>query len=232
MDSFEQQFAHILDQMVGKGKKFPNYRKLAQTVGTSPNTFTYLRQGKTQNPSPELLARISLALCNDSQYLSKLYAQAHLGIKALTDTEYEKLHTMANTQNAAKPIPVFNSSQIASMGPASFKARSLPKSDEFIPNPDSNIYSGSAFAFRIIDQSMTPRYMVGDFVLVTPGKPAAENKPAVFMLENGTCGCRLLKKSGDSVLFVPLNPEFEIITATPSQLLRCHSVSGMYRSEP
>ncbi len=79
--SFSHAVAHLLAENIGEGKKYQNYRMLAEAVGTSHTTFTFLTQGRIKNPNPSLLRRISKALTGDSEYLVEVYARTTLGLK-------------------------------------------------------------------------------------------------------------------------------------------------------
>ena len=81
MDTFSSKIAGLLEENVGPGKKYQNYRQLAEAVGTSHTTFTFLTQGRIKNPNPALLRRISKALAGDGEYLVEVYARTTLGIK-------------------------------------------------------------------------------------------------------------------------------------------------------
>ncbi len=233
MESFGSQFGDLLQSLVGHGKKYRNYRKLAEAVGTSPNMFSYLRHGKIENPNPELLRRISTALTGEQDLLPKIFAESHLGVKALTHDEYRRLCAVRQQgpEGAAAMIPVLSPSsrwQAADLvaGRAGDEAR------DFIPNPDTRLDARRCAAFRIPDAAMSPRFLPEDFVITQFGSPVEPGKTVLFQAENRPPACRLWRQAESGLIFLPLNPSFEVEHYDPARIRWMHPVLGLYRQEP
>lgn len=218
-------------EKVGEGKKFKNYRMLAELVGTPPNTFTYWQQEKIKNPSPELLRKTSLALTGDKDYLPKVFAEAHLGIKALTNTEYQSLHN--RNPRTSGLLPVLTPQNLEQDKESFLCAEDNRQTNEYIPNPLMNqpVSQRPAFAFRAPDDSMSPRYLRGDFLIVCARKDTVENSPVLFRTKNSPARCRLWKQSQSTLLFFPTNPDYDTIVCPQEEVLWMFPVTAMYRKE-
>lgn len=65
----------------------------------------------------------------------------------------------------------------------------------------------NVFALRIKGDSMSPRIMDGDLVLVHP-QTSAEDGDLVIALIDGEATCKILKRSHNTITLVPFNPAF------------------------
>src|ERR1700685_907256 len=88
-------------------------------------------------------------------------------------------------------------------------------------------------AWRIDGDSMTPRYRDGDFVLVSPSKPAVEGAPCVAH-QQGQIGvnCKIFKRDGADVLLIPVNEAYPIQRFPASRLERADCVLYSVRLQP
>lgn len=70
------------------------------------------------------------------------------------------------------------------------------------------IYSRNAFALRVKDDSMAPRYLPGDAIVIdTPPGLAEKNYPCVVLL-NGEAVFIMLRETEDAVMLEPLNVKY------------------------
>lgn len=69
---------------------------------------------------------------------------------------------------------------------------------------------GDFFALKVKGDSMSPRIMNGDTVLVNPSGEVEDGDVVIAMI-NGEATCKVLKRSHGNVMLVPFNPIFEPI---------------------
>lgn len=67
---------------------------------------------------------------------------------------------------------------------------------------------GEYFALRIRGESMSPRILEGDIVIVRK-QSDADSGDIVIALVNGEATCKKLKKAENGLLLIPFNPAFE-----------------------
>lgn len=72
---------------------------------------------------------------------------------------------------------------------------------------------GDFFALKVKGDSMSPRIMDGDIVLVNPSGEVEDGNVVIAMI-NGDVTCKVLKRSHGNVMLVPFNPIFEPIVFT------------------
>lgn len=78
--------------------------------------------------------------------------------------------------------------------------------------------NGEYFALRIKGDSMSPRMVPGDVVIVRQ-QPDAENGDIVIVQINGECAtCKKLMKHADGISLISFNPAYEPITYSNEQI--------------
>ena len=67
-----------------------------------------------------------------------------------------------------------------------------------------------AFALRIDGESMQPKFLHGDLVIVSPSQGALQGKPAVVQLRDQIgVTCKLYRQEADKVHLIPTNKQYE-----------------------
>lgn len=235
MDKFCDVVAMLLEENVGAGKRYRNYRQLADFVGTSHTTFTFLTQNRIKNPNPSLLRRLSKALVNDEEYLVKVFARTTLGLKHLAQDMV--CESGASYGKSPSSVPSSDASSLDSTDKGVFlvdaefdsdPAEGLPVDAEKIP-----VVTGydNAFAFKMIGDSMSPRYMSGDCVVAAPDAPLMPDRPVLFKAKGQTIKCRLWKTLGSANAFIPLNPAKQVLSYTKNDIVWIYPIIMMWRDE-
>ncbi len=84
--------------------------------------------------------------------------------------------------------------------------------------PEHMAHSGEYFGLRIKGDSMSPRIMDGDTVIVRCQNDA-ESDQIVIALVNGNDGvCKKLKKLANGIMLISLNPQYDPIVFTASEM--------------
>jgi repressor LexA len=125
----------------------------------------------------------------------------------------------------SRQIPVIN--KVAAGYPTQFTDLDYPPSvaDEYIACPDIN--DPTAFAARVVGDSMEPDYREGEIVVFSPQLPTPDGSDCFVRLEpdHDTTFKRIYTaEDGDLIRLQPINPVYE-----PSVLPR-EQVSGIYRA--
>ena len=77
--AFKNEFQKIVAKYVGPGKKFRNNRDLADSAGITDPVISAYTTGRTTNPKPDVLTKISKALGYSDDYLIKLWLSCQEG---------------------------------------------------------------------------------------------------------------------------------------------------------
>ena len=76
--SFRSEMRTILSEKLGLGKRYSSYRDFSAKNNVSPANLTNLKAGTKTAPSPIVLARISIGLGFEPDYLVRLFLY-HMG---------------------------------------------------------------------------------------------------------------------------------------------------------
>lgn len=93
--------------------------------------------------------------------------------------------------------------------------------DEYVRCPD--LYDTSAFAIRVVGDSMTPDFRQGDIVVLSPEAPPADGTDCFVRSENGrTTFKRIYRDDAASIRLQPLNSSY------PAQVHPAQSITGLW----
>ena len=84
--------------------------------------------------------------------------------------------------------------------------------------PASKANGRDFFGLRIKGNSMAPRIIEGDVVIVRRQEYTDNGDIAIVMVENNDATCKKIKKTDNGLLMIPLNPEFEPIFYTNEEI--------------
>ena len=84
--------------------------------------------------------------------------------------------------------------------------------------PASKVKDRNYFGLRIKGNSMAPRIVEGDVVIVHRQEYADNGDIAIIMVENNDATCKKIKKSDNGLLMIPLNHEYEPIFYTDEEI--------------
>jgi len=182
-------------------------RELAEKIGCSNALISFWERGHSE-PRPALRKR----LCD-----------------FLSITESELYSAGEPTPTTLYNIPVISS--IAAGDPGEYVGN-YPEgfAEEFISSP-VDVKDKQSFALKIEGNSMAPRYIDGDYVIASPSRPPSQNRPVIAKINKNEITCKLYKKSENSILLIPVNPEYQIITCEQKDVHWVYPVVGMYRKE-
>jgi len=133
--------------------------------------------------------------------------------------EFFKIETIGLTPpvRLPRPIPVISWVQ-AGLFVEAIDLYSAGVSGEREPVHSTKAVGLHAFALRVEGDSMAPRYLPGDIIVVDPGIMCDNNAPCVVVL-NGEATFKLFKESDDAVILHPMNNKYpEIVIRKDSQV--------------
>lgn len=182
-------------------------RELAERIGCSNALISFWERGHSE-PRPALRKR----LCD---FFSITESDLYSDNEPMPTTLYN--------------IPVVSS--IAAGDPKEY-VDNYPEgfAEEFIASP-IDVKDKQSFALKIDGNSMAPRYIDGDYVIASPNRAPVQNRPVIAKINESEITCKLYKKSGDDVLLIPVNPEYQIIACHKKDVRWVYPVVGMYRKE-
>ena len=79
---------------------------------------------------------------------------------------------------------------------------------------------GEYFALRIHGQSMEPRMMEGDIVIVRQQQDVESGQIAVVLVGNESATCKRVQKGRDGLTLISINPLFEPMFFSAEQVQR------------
>lgn len=119
--------------------------------------------------------------------------------------------------------------------PAGVPLEAVEDFDGEIVVPQGEFSADRHLALRVFGDSMKPRFIEGDAVIVDTQDREPPNGSVVVIRVNGDGEITLKKfyRQGDLVILQAENPKFPPLTLTPNSEIRVvGSVVGMYRSKP
>jgi len=164
--------------------------ELARAMGVKPQSINNIKKGIT-GIGPKTLRKLSLALNVDEIQLLRVDVPPRPGPNS-------------------RMIPVISWVQAGSFGLA---ADPFPVgvSGESEPVQTTHGTSPGAFALRVEGDSMAPRYLPGDTIIVDPAIACDNGSPCVVVL-NGEATFKLFRETEDAVILEPTNAKYpEII---------------------
>jgi SOS-response transcriptional repressor LexA/DNA-binding XRE family transcriptional regulator len=156
-----------------------------------------------------------------------IYFWDHKNLASLTeDEEITELTTLiknhtsrqiSRTTDNGKPVDAAGSTAIKGLEKVSANlvqvkntANEKYEIAEFMDCKEISDAFADAFALRIDGDSMAPRILDGDTVVMSPSAPAQQGQCAVIKLK-GQIGvtCKLIRYNGDNVHIIPINENYE-----------------------
>lgn len=77
---------------------------------------------------------------------------------------------------------------------------------------------GEHFALRIQGDSMEPRMLAGDVVIVRKQSDADSGDTAVILVNGNEATIKKIKKSDDGIMLIPTNPNYEVMFYSTEQI--------------
>lgn len=105
--------------------------------------------------------------------------------------------------------------------------------EEYVPCGGSRIIEEdpSAFALRIEGDSMSPRYLHGDYIIASPAREILPNYPVIAKINDNEATCKILKETNDKIILIALNPAYAPIEVPKEKVKWLYPVVGMFRKE-
>lgn len=108
------------------------------------------------------------------------------------------------------------------------------RADFYIPRelvPNTN--DPTAYGVRVKGDSMVPDFFEGDIVIVSPQAQHVSPMWAVFRLDDGSCGLKIVEAAGDTdLLLLPRNPLYTPRRVPRETVVQLARVVGFYRPMP
>jgi len=113
-------------------------------------------------------------------------------------------------QVSGQKIPVFGAAQ----GGKGFDVTDVASPVDMLPTPHYVANASDAYGVFVVGESMEPRFLEGEIVIVHPGKPARRGDWVVVQLQAGEERHAIVKRyksmSNDHIILEQLNPAREI----------------------
>lgn len=201
-------------------------RELGKRVGVSQSYISLLENGKRRLSVP-LLGKIAEVLSLSlAQFFSDVDAVAQPGGRPGVDLDRlyasGELHSPAEAAGSVAPIkmraiPLV--SRVAAGDPAGFTDGEYPAdlAEKFVPSP-ADVDDPNAFAFRIHDDSMAPRFSDGDLVICSPRALPAEGDAVVAKVRGKETTCKVLHLDDGSFVLSPVNPDYPTLVYPKAEI--------------
>lgn len=79
-----------------------------------------------------------------------------------------------------------------------------------VPSPIKNDLPEGLFAFKVNDDSMEPKFSIGDIAVIDKNTEINTND-YVLVTVNGTPTIKKIKKEKDLIMLIPTNPKYEVL---------------------
>lgn len=195
-----------------KRKGIKNITQLCIRAGIGRATLTELKQGRTQSLTTDTIAKIAESLDVSIDYLvGKQPREVDYGDSSnVTILEDERLVR----------FPIIGS---ISAGYSSLAVEEYTGDYELIPFAGLRDNPNEYFVLRVSGNSMYPRLLDGDRVLVRKSKTVENGKVAVILYNGDEATIKKINyEQGKAVELIPFNPEYEIKRIEGAELEQCH----------
>lgn len=199
-------------------------RKLGEAVGKTPAYLSIIENKRRKIRLP-LLADIARALGVDiSYFLGKETPKKSDILMDLQELIERHRETGRRSADTARKVPILSD---ISAGPPFSRDDPFPVgiAHEYIEVP-ADITDPQAFALRIKGDSMAPRLLGGDIVIVCPSWEVRENHAVVVKVRDKVrddeVTCKLFSRKDDMVVLTSINPNH------PPQLYKESEIVWVY----
>lgn len=195
-------------------------RRLGEAIGKTPAYLSIIENGRRPVRMP-LLTDIARALgVNISHFTGEKEASGKPPILKELQELIDKHTSQDDKRSSGKRIPVL--SDIAAGEPFP-REDPFPVgiADEYIEVP-ADVTDPHAFGLKIKGDSMEPRLLEGDIVVVCPSWKVHENRPVVAKVRSDEVTCKLFARSNGMVVLTSLNPKY------PPQLYKESEIVWVY----
>lgn len=137
--------------------------------------------------------------------------------RALSVDEIQLLAVNAPARRLPHPIPVISWVHAGNFAEAS-DMHAIGVSGEGEPVHSVKTVGPHAFALRVEGDSMLPRYMPGDIIVVDPALVCDNESPCVVLL-NGEATFKFFKETNEAIILMPMNDKYpEIVVRKDSKV--------------
>lgn len=174
-----------------------NQAELAEELGY--RSFTTIQKWETGSSEPPVSTLLKLCELFDVSIDEIISADLPRGERMIRNEEIVHIPVLGNV---AAGIPIEAVEQIL----------------DYEDFPASKVKDRNYFGLRIKGNSMAPRIVEGDVVIVHRQEYADNGDIAIVMVENNDATCKKIKKSDKGLLMIPLNHEYEPIFYTNEEI--------------
>lgn len=221
--------------------------ELSEQVGISVSYLSRIESGNRRVTEPLLFKLSELLQCDPTEILSEAPPEkqiASLGFTSLSfdrKAQPEKVSELMNLLEkvagqlqdntlSTKKLPVFTSHYFKNIPWESHSSTSIISNDvplsnptDWLPCPPELSTVTSAFAFKVVDEEMAPRYNPGDIVYVNPQKPLITGCFALVVKNNDTAVLRqFLRSDGQTFTLSSYQSPSE-------EAVKINDLKGIYR---
>ncbi len=204
--------------------------RLANLLGENRDAVRDIVRGKSKNPSAGLLFGIARVLKTTPGYL--LGITDNLAQDAMPHTSHgAALQKSQNTYFVNEPVKLALTDVIALYEPmhnGAYTALVIGGTPNgYLPRPPGLANVRSAFAMRVADETMAPKYDAGMIVYVAAGHTLRSGQGCVIETPVGTFLRRYARTQGHIVFVEQLNPWLEVKFEV-SEVVAVHAVLGTW----
>ncbi len=196
-------------------------RKLGEAVGKTP-AYLSIIENKHRPVRRPLLEDIARALGVDVSYFLGLEKGARRPaiLEELQELVERHRQEQARHGPAGRRVPIL--SEIAAGEPFPRDDQfPVGVADEYIEVP-ADITDPTAFGLRVKGDSMAPRLLEGDIVVICPSWEVRENRAVVVKVRDDEVACKLFSRKGNLIVLTSINPAY------PPQVYREDEVVWVY----
>jgi repressor LexA len=150
----------------------------------------------------------------DIEQIKELSTIFNVPMECIADMQ--AVHAYGNTSTAAPKhgvrIPVLGS--VA----AGIPLEAVTDVEDYEEIPEALAAGGEYVALRIHGDSMEPRMLEGDVVIVRVQETIESGETAIVMVDGGEATCKRIKKTPDGLMLISNNPAYEPMFYTRKQV--------------
>lgn len=191
--------------------------RLALQLGESRDAVRDIIRGKSKNPSAALILRIARALETTPDYLMGLSETISAPPPGVTQSVQEP--------STPDHIPLYE--PVSGHGVRVVVIGGTPA--RYIPRPPELSAVRAAFAMRVADDNMAPKYEPGAIVYVAAGRPPRRGQGCVIETATGARLCRYVSMDDQTLTAETLNP-LQNIHIPAADVEALHAVLGSWEA--
>ncbi len=204
-------YPRVRELLQGEVKKLQSVNKVSLKTGLTNNTIGKYLEGISE-PQQETLEKLAEYFKTTVPWLRG------------DDSQQNNASFIRMISPNVRTIPVISMTQAGNDG---FWEDAYPVGEgmEDIHCPPQ-ITDPHAFAFKVVGNSMAPRYFSGEIIIIDTTKEVVNNDDAVLRLSDGRVLIKRYRRTNGTILLESYNQAHEVIVVKAEDIKRCYKVVG------